>query len=288
MAAILGEDPSILEFGYNDDNDENIQQWKIKKLITSLESVRGIGTSMITLILPPDSQISKFTQLLTEEYSAASHIKSRINRLSVLSAITSAQQRLKLYNKVPPKGLVVYSGTIQTEDGKDKKVVLDIEPFKAVNKSLYLCDNKFHTEPLSALIENNLKFGFIIIDGSGALYGILDGSKEILYRFTVDLPKKHGRGGQSALRFARLRLEKRHNYLRKATEIAVQMFITNDRVNVTSLILAGSADLKTELLNVQMFDPRLRAAVVKVIDISYGGENGFNQAIEQSTDVFIF
>lgn len=31
----------------------------------------------------------------------------------------------------------------------------------------------------------------------------------------VDLPKKHGRGGQSALRFARLRLEKRHNYLRK-------------------------------------------------------------------------
>jgi hypothetical protein len=31
----------------------------------------------------------------------------------------------------------------------------------------------------------------------------------------VDLPKKHGRGGQSALRFARLRLEKRHNYVRK-------------------------------------------------------------------------
>ena len=29
------------------------------------------------------------------------------------------------------------------------------------------------------------------------------------------LPKKHGRGGQSALRFARLRLEKRHNYVTK-------------------------------------------------------------------------
>jgi peptide chain release factor subunit 1 len=32
---------------------------------------------------------------------------------------------------------------------------------------------------------------------------------------TVQLPKKHGRGGQSALRFARLRLEKRHNYVTK-------------------------------------------------------------------------
>ena len=34
---------------------------------------------------------------------------------------------------------------------------------------------------------------------------------------SVDLPKKHGRGGQSALRFARLRMEKRHNYVRKVS-----------------------------------------------------------------------
>jgi hypothetical protein len=29
--------------------------------------------------------------------------------------------------------------------------------------------------------------------------------RDVLHKFTVDLPKKHGRGGQSALRFARLR-----------------------------------------------------------------------------------
>ncbi len=33
-------------------------------------------------------------------------------------------------------------------------------------------------------------------------------TRSVLYKFSVDLPKKHGRGGQSALRFARLRLEK--------------------------------------------------------------------------------
>ena len=43
-------------------------------------------------------------------------------RLSVLSAITSTQQSLKLYNKVPPNGLVLYCGTILTEDGKEKQV----------------------------------------------------------------------------------------------------------------------------------------------------------------------
>ena len=39
--------------------------------------------------------------MLGDEYGTASNIKSRVNRLSVLSAITSAQQRLKLYAKVP-------------------------------------------------------------------------------------------------------------------------------------------------------------------------------------------
>ena len=43
-------------------------------------------------------------------------------RLSVLSAITSTQQRLKLYNKVPNNVLVLYCGTVLTEDVKERQV----------------------------------------------------------------------------------------------------------------------------------------------------------------------
>jgi peptide chain release factor subunit 1 len=103
-------------------------------------------------------------------------------------------------------------------------------------------------------------------------------------RFSVDLPKKHGRGGQSALRFARLREEKRHNYVRKVAELAVQNFITNDKVNVAGIILAGSADFKNDLNQSDLFDNRLQTKVIKVVDVSYGGENGFNQAIELSSE----
>jgi len=67
-------------------------------------------------------------------------------------------------------------------------------------------------------------------------------------------------------------------------EVAVQMFITNDRPNCAGLVLAGSADFKTELSQSDMFDPRLQAVVIKIVDVSYGGENGFNQAIELSAD----
>lgn len=147
--------------------------------------------------------------MLTDEYGTASNIKSRVNRLSVLSAITSTQQKLKLYNTLPKNGLVLYCGDIITEDGKEKKVTFDIEPYKPINTSLYLCDNKFHTEVLSELLQADDKFGFIVMDGQGTLFGSVSGNtRTVLHKFTVDLPKKHGRGGQSALRFARLREEK--------------------------------------------------------------------------------
>ena len=265
--------------------EKNIEIWKVKKLIKRLEAARGNGTSMISLIIPPKDQVSRAAKMLAEEFGTASNIKSRVNRLSVLSAITSTQQRLKLYNKVPGNGLVVYCGEIITSEGKERKINIDFEPFKPINTSLYLCDNKFHTEALSELLESDQKFGFIIMDGNGALFGTLSGNtRDVVHKFSVDLPKKHGRGGQSALRFARLREEKRHNYVRKVAELAVQNYITNDKVNVAGLILAGSADFKNDLNQSDMFDNRLQTKVIKVVDVSYGGENGFNQAIELASE----
>jgi len=265
--------------------DKNVEIWKVKKLIKSLEAARGNGTSMISLIIPPGDQISRVSKMLADEYGTASNIKSRVNRLSVLGAITSVQQRLKLYSKVQTNGLVIYCGTIVTDEGKEKKVNIDFEPFKPINTSLYLCDNKFHTEALSALLADDNRFGFIVMDGNGALFGTLQGNtRDVLHKFTVDLPKKHGRGGQSALRFARLRMEKRHNYVRKVAETAAQLFLTNDKANVSGLIMAGSADFKTELGQSDMFDQRLQAKIIKTVDVSYGGENGFNQAIELSAE----
>lgn len=91
--------------GDKDDLDQQIEIFKVKKLIKNLEAARGNGTSMISLIIPPGDQISRVNKMLSDEYGTASNIKSRVNRLSVLSAITSTQQRLKLYNKCPKNGM---------------------------------------------------------------------------------------------------------------------------------------------------------------------------------------
>lgn len=169
------------------DADKNVEIWKVKKLIKNLEQAKGNGTSMISLIMPPRTQISITQKMLTDEYGTASNIKSRVNRLSVLSAITSTQQKLKLYSTVPKNGLVIYCGEVLTSEGKEKKLTISFEPFKPINTSLYLCDNKFHTEPLSELLESDDKFGFIIMDGNGALFGTVSGNtREVLHKFTVE------------------------------------------------------------------------------------------------------
>ena len=85
----------------------------------------------------------------------------------------------------------------------------------------------------------------------------------MIYNLISNFLPHSGRGGQSALRFARLRMEKRHNYVRKVAETAVQLYITNDKPNIAGLILAGSADFKTELSQSDMFDPVSSGYVLK-------------------------
>ena len=76
---------------------DHVELWKMRKLIKNLSSAKGNGTSMITLALPPDKSLPYVNSMLTNEYGTATNIKSRVNKLSVLSAITSTQNKLKQY-----------------------------------------------------------------------------------------------------------------------------------------------------------------------------------------------
>ena len=268
-----------------EENEKNLEIFRLKKLIQDLDQMRGLGTSMITLIINYKDQISQFSKMLVDEIGKASNIKSRVTRQNVTDALYCAKEKLSLYTRTPPNGLVIYCGLVQMPNGGEKMIKIDLEPFKPINTSLYRCNNIFHTDELKSLLVDNDKFGFLIIDGNGSLLGLLQGNtKTILNEFKVDLPKKQSKGGQSAPRFGRLRLEKRHNYLRKVSEALTAAFITNDVPNVKGLILAGSAEFKNELKKSDLFDQRLAPIVIKVVDISYGGDMGFNQAIELSKD----
>uniref|UniRef100_A0A8C5D8Y1 Eukaryotic peptide chain release factor subunit 1 n=1 Tax=Gouania willdenowi TaxID=441366 RepID=A0A8C5D8Y1_GOUWI len=55
--------------------------------------------SAVIKSLEAADQISRVSKMYADEFGINSNIKSRVNRLSVLKAITLVRQRLKLYNK---------------------------------------------------------------------------------------------------------------------------------------------------------------------------------------------
>ena len=106
-----------------------------------------------------------------------------------------------------------------------------------------------------------------------------------MFKLNVSLPKKHGRGGQSALRFARLRLEARHNYITKVNELCTKYFIDDNtnKTNVIGLLIAGSGDLKTHLHKV--LDPRIKTVVLDLVDVAYGMNQGLQSCLEISSNL---
>lgn len=267
--------------------DPALVQFKVKRMIRYLDTAKGDGTSMISVIIPPTKKIADIQKQLVDEYGKAEHIKDRVNRQSVLGGITSAREKLKTFGRVPKCGLFIYVGTVYADDGKQtKKIIIDFEPHKQIHTTMYNCGNHFITQPLKELLESDEKYGFIIVDGLGVLWAYLQGStRTMISKFSVDLPKKHGRGGQSANRFANTREEKRHAYVKKVCEGTTSCFITDDRPNIAGIVLGGNADFKTMVSESQFFDQRLKPIVVSVVDISYGGEQGLNQAIDQSASI---
>lgn len=135
------------------------------------------------------------------------------------------------------------------------------------------------------MLKDEESFGFIVVDGNGALFAKLSGNTPtVLYKFSVDLPNQHRRGGFSANRFSRGREIARHNYLRKVAEKASDYFLSDNVVNVQGIVLAGSADFKSDLHGSDLFDPRLKEKVLKVVNCEDGQEKGLDQAITGAQD----
>ncbi|KAL9652615.1 hypothetical protein ABK040_015578 [Willaertia magna] len=283
----------------NNKQEENIALFKYRQQLKELMKAKGNGTSVITLFISPKTALI-------------------FNRQSVLTALKSALHRLKLFTKTPSNGLAVFSGMINSDlinfkDGFDdgdslvgddnngnvsnqtlKKLCLVIEPpFHPIEHNLYYCDDRFHVDQLLNQLhdyECGKVFGFIIVNGQSCLFATLKGNhSKILHEFSVDLPKKHSKGGQSRERFARNREIARDAYLKEVAEKANHYFISQSQncALVDGIILAGSADLKNELLTCQSdtLDYRLRNKVISTIDICYGGKMGLYQAIELCKDL---
>jgi len=201
--------------------------------------------------------------------------------------------RLKLFKATPNNGLAVFCGLVSGGEEDDpgrkkvKKIIVAIEPIYPIKHDLYHCDSRFHVDQLLEQLDEHTRgeaYGFIIVDGAGALFASLQGNTPtILHSFTEELPKKHSKGGQSSVRFARNRDIAIQRYLTEVGEKSTKYFIDmkTNLPTVKNIFIAGAANLKDVLFNGNYLDDRVKRIVLQTVTISYGGQVGLRQAIEE-------
>lgn len=269
------------------DEDKDLEFWRFKRLIQKVKSVKGDGTSLVSEIIPSGKNITDATDI-AKELGTASNIKSRVNRQSVLSALTSLQHARKAYSKTPDKGLAIFCGE-GVLDGKHNKWIFkfdDSNLIKPITKPCYKCHSKFETDHLEEMLNDDRIFGFIILDGDSCLFGRLKGKvREVVFKTSTSLiPSKTRRGGQSAARISRNREIAINDFIKSIAEKANRVFLTSEKVNVESIIVAGSASKKHLLIEHPKLDSRVKEKIGHILDISVPLEEGFNKAIEASLD----
>ena len=276
------------------DRKDSVTLYRFKKLIKELESKVGRGTELISIYIPPGKPISEVISYLRQEYATAANIKSKTTRKNVRNAIKSAIQRLKLFDRAGPTGLIIFSGAIPQNGGpgSEKIEVYHIIPPEPINILLYRCDSRFYLEPLKDLLKETDLYGILVIDNEKAAVAVVKGRRVTelkafariteLKVFTSGVPGKHKAGGQSARRFERDREADLNEYYKRVAEHANRIFLKYPEIK--GVIVAGPGPTKEIFVDKGYLHYTLRDKI-HLVDTSYSGEEGVREAIKRSGDL---
>lgn len=261
-----------------------VSLYRFRKLLKELESKEGKGTELISLYIPPNKPVSDVIGYLRQEYATAGNIKSKSTRKNVQDAIESAIQRLKLFDRAGPTGLVVFSGAIPQDGGAgtEKIEVYHVVPPEPINLLLYRCDSKFYLEPLKEFLREKDVYGILVIDNEEAAVAVVRGRRVVeLKKFTSGVPGKHHAGGQSARRFERLREMNLNEYYKRVALHANEIFL--EEPGIKGVIIAGPGPTKEVFVEKDYLHYTLRDKI-HIVDTSYSGEEGVREAIRKAED----
>jgi peptide subunit release factor 1 (eRF1) len=57
---------------------DEVQKLKVERMLDVLDEAEGSNSSMISLLVPSGGDLNKIKHLLTEEYTAATNVQSRL------------------------------------------------------------------------------------------------------------------------------------------------------------------------------------------------------------------
>ncbi len=265
-------------------DDMQIRRYEFKKALQELETLKGRGTELVSLYIPPNKQISDVVQYLREEYSTSSNIKSKSTRKNVLAAIESIMSRLKSYRFAPETGLVFFVGHVATRGDQTEMYVKIIEPPEPIQTFMYTCDSYFHLEQLKQFLVEKEIYGLIVMDRKEATVGFLNGTTiQVVSNEQSLVPSKHHQGGQSSRRYERLIEIAAHEFFKKVGEIANNAFIPLIK-DIKAVFIGGPGATKEYFFEKDYLRNEVKAKVKDLLDIGYTDETGLREIGEKASE----
>ncbi|NIR87354.1 peptide chain release factor 1 [Candidatus Bathyarchaeota archaeon] len=263
----------------------SLERFRLKRALDTLASKEGRGTELISLYVSPGRQISEVIAMLKQEYGTAANIKSDTTRKNVQDAIVKVKQRLKLFNEVPEKGLVIFCGAIpQNGPGSEKIETYVVTPPEPIQVYLYRCDSKFHIEYLKEFLREKETYGIMVIDSSATTFATLRGRRlETAKEITSGVPGKHRAGGQSARRFERLREAKLLDYFKRIGKHADEIFLPIS--DLKGVLIGGPGPTKNDFQKGDYLHYTLGDKIIATVDTAYVGEQGVEEVTERTPEI---
>lgn len=132
-----------------------------------------------------------------------------------------------------------------------------------LKKQVYICDKIFHVEVFDAVLQESHGVSMVRVSGSSAKALAIrsDGFCSTIWARSTHIHRAHNKGGQSAPRFQRLHQEAVH-----AWHVVVSEAITSHLSDFSKIVLVGSGDKTTCILEILPLNIRTRCSTLTVDD----------------------
>jgi peptide chain release factor subunit 1 len=268
----------------SDDAEISTRRLRLKMALEELREMKGFGTELVTIIIPPDRQVSDARAMLQNEHGQAANIKSKGTRKNVQGAIESALSTLNGLKNAGENGIAVFVGSVIIGNNKSRMVNVVVEnPPQPFISFRYRCDSKFELTQLEDMLVDKKSYGLFVIDRAEAAYGIASGKRiHVQEHLVSNIMGKHRQGGQSAQRFERLIEEAAHNFFKRASEHACSYWLPNLE-NIQAIIIGGPGATKDFVVKNEYFHHEIAKKIAKTtFDVGYSNESGVRELVDNA------
>jgi peptide chain release factor subunit 1 len=199
--------------------------------------------------------------------------------------LTAIVARLQQFKDVPENGLIIYCGEIATRSDKTDFEYHCLTPPSPVKSFSYTCNSKFETEDAESLGKQLDTYALVVLDLHEACWGIVSGNNiVVLGTYDSIVPSKHSQGGQSAVRFERLRDIAINEFFVKLGE---RINISILSLNVKGILVGGCGMTKDEFIKGDFLHHELRKKIIGTFDTGYTNEHGLLELVESSKEKLV-